>query len=104
MKPEPKGRTFGYAVMDLRNRGKVRRLQWEFGTYLVLLNAMPLQFTVPENLGPTTATFDRLNLTSTVRRMEEGPCIVRINERRAPTVWQPTQEDILAEDWVVLDN
>jgi Protein of unknown function (DUF2829) len=92
----------GWAVKQMKDGNKVRRRDWKWGTFIVLM---------PELQLPPYSTHDieeRVNYRTAQFIGEDQPLncrayIARYNARRE---WQPgwvcTQEDLLANDWEVL--
>lgn len=80
---------FGEALEYLKNGGKVARDKWVFGTQSTI---MWIRLVEPEG----TSDFDY--------SMENKPYLELKDADDTLVPWVATQEDLLAEDWMLLDE
>lgn len=87
---------FEYAMKALRNKARVHREEWSELTYIVLLPGYPEGIQINEN----NAAAHRLKVGAT---LHYRPYFQGVTAKGDIIVWNATTEDLLAEDWKILD-
>ena len=87
---------FEYAMKALRNKARVHREEWAELSYVVLLPGYPEGIQINEN----NAAAHRLKVGAT---LHYKPYFQGCTVTGEIIVWNATTEDLLAEDWHIID-